>query len=59
MVDAYGYEAIVCYAARIRNDLSEFGDSIYNGIYNIEMNALPFPKVRKLNKPENKSRRRK
>lgn len=50
MVDAYGLDAVIKFATRIHNDLAEHGDSIHNGLYNIEMNLLPVPSLRKQNK---------
>lgn len=50
MVDAYGAAAICEYARMIESDLHIFGDSINNGIYNQQLNQLPYPAVRKQNK---------
>lgn len=47
LVDAYGVKAVIEFANRIHGDLLVFGDSIHNGYYNMLMNALPLPKIRK------------
>ena len=53
MIDAYGVEAVISFARKIESDIREYGDSIHNGIYNIQLNMLPAPLLRVQNKPEN------
>lgn len=47
LVDAYGIKAFIEFGERIHNDMLRFGDSIHNGYYNVLLNALPLPKIRK------------
>lgn len=50
LVDAYGADAIMAYAFRIQHDIAQYGDSINNWQFNIELNAKPLPAIRKQNK---------
>ena len=50
LVDAYGVDAIIKYARAAHNGIAKYGDSIHNGIYNLELNALPLPSIRKQNR---------
>lgn len=47
LIDAYGAADIIRYCMMIEMDIELYGDSIYNGAYNIELNMLPIPKIRK------------
>lgn len=56
LVDAYGATALAQVIQAICDDLAMHGDSLHNGIHNNWLNSQPLPRVRKLNKPENKSK---
>lgn len=49
LIDAYGEPALHQIIERIASDMRVHGDSIFNGQYNILLNALPEPKLRKKN----------
>lgn len=59
LVDAYGAAAISALAYRIEKEITEHGDSIHNGFFNIELNSLPLPAIRKQHNPANRARSRK
>lgn len=58
LVDAYGLDTVVEFATRIHADLVMLGDSIHNGMHNLELNLRPLPVIRKQNKTKpNKSKK--
>lgn len=58
MVDAYGLDCVIEFATRIHHALIEHGDSIHNGLYNLEMNMRPIPRIRKQNKAKARKQRK-
>lgn len=56
LVDAYGVTAITDIAMRVSAEIAHHGDSINNYNFNLWLNSLPLPAIRKQNNPENKRR---
>ena len=55
LVDAYGVDLVRHYVTQIGADLAEHGDSIYNSVYNSQLNMAPLPVIRKQNKRKRKA----
>lgn len=51
LIDAYGVVAVIKLAQQLHIDIVEHGDSKDNGRYNIWLNSLPIPEIRKQHKP--------
>lgn len=59
MVDAYGLNAVILFATRIRDQIALHGDCLSNALFNSELNALPLPELRKQHNPANRAKSRK